>query len=100
MRMIAERHERLRRPEVVGDFVVMLGEMVKEPVVEGNYLVVDTCVDTQVIVQVFQDNYTWFVLPMGSVRRIPMDSFDQQYYRWVLIHKLDENVLNELKRRK
>lgn len=96
--IIRSRHELPKRPEVIGNFVVMLGEMVSEPSVEGNYNVIDPMTDSQQLVRVYQENFSWYVIPSGSMHRMTLSHFNQQYYRWIHLHPIPKDVLNELRR--
>lgn len=92
------RHDEPVKQEVIGDLVVMLGELVREPVHDGNYIVVDFLSKHQMLVQLDQSNGDWFVYEIGSTQRKRLTDFNQRYYRWVRIHPLAKDVMNELNR--
>ncbi len=100
MQIIRDRHLPVKKQEVIGDFIVMLGQMVKEPICEGDYVVFNPLTERQQIVKVYQDNNAWFVLVSGSTIRTWLSNFNQPYFRWVLIHPLDKEVLADIRRRK
>jgi hypothetical protein len=97
--ILRDRHLPVRRQEVIGDYIVMLGEMVKEPLVEGYFIAFDPLTETQRFVRVYQENSSWYALEAGSTIRNRLDHFNQPYFRWVQIHPLDKDVLRDLRRR-
>lgn len=92
------RHEEPIRQEVIGDFVVMLGELVRTPVHDGNYIVLDALTQSQRLVKLDHVNDAWYVYEIGSSVRKTLADFNQRYFRWVTIHPLAKDVLNELNR--
>jgi hypothetical protein len=93
---IKRRHESPAKVEVIGDYIVMLGELVREPVFDGNYLVIDITTHDQRLVKLDHANSAWYVYEIGSSVRRTLADFDQRYYRWVHIHPLTKDVMNEV----
>lgn len=98
LQIIKERHDPIRRQEVIGDVLIMLGVRIKDPIVAGNYLVFDATANLQTYVRLSQSDFVWYVYPLGWSTRIPLTDYNQRYFRWVLLYPLDEEVLIDLKR--
>ncbi len=96
--ILAARHEAPRRQEVIGDFVVILGHVVKEPNAEGEYIVFDSLTDGQQLVTVHQANQDWFCCQSGSSLRFPLARYNQPYYRWIRLHPLTKEILSEVRK--
>jgi hypothetical protein len=95
---IKRRHDSPAKVEVIGDYIVMLGELIREPVFDGNYLVIDTTAQTQTLVKLDHANSAWYVYEIGSGVRKTLAVFNQRYFRWVHIHPLTRDVMNEVSR--
>lgn len=98
--IIANRHKMPKKQEIIGEWVVIIGEMVKEPVDEGNYIILDITTGRQRIVNVHQSNQDWYVYEIGLGNPSKLDQFNQRYYRWLHIFPLSKEVTDELRRRK
>lgn len=95
---IKRRHDSPAKVEVLGDYIVMLGEMVAAPVFDGNYLVIDITTFDQRLVKLDHVNSAWYVYEIGTSERRTLADFNQRYYRWVHIHPLTKDVMNEVSR--
>jgi hypothetical protein len=95
---IKRRHDSPAKVEVIGDYIVMLGELIREPVFDGNYLVIDITTQTQKLVKLDHANSAWYVHEIGSSVRRTLADFNQRYYRWVHLHPLTKDVMNEVSR--
>jgi hypothetical protein len=95
---IKRRHDTPVKVEVIGDYVVMLGEMVVTPVFDGNYLVIDITTCDQKLVKLDHVNSAWYVHEIGCGVRKTLAGFNQRYYRWVHLHPLTKDVMNEVSR--
>jgi hypothetical protein len=93
---IKRRHESPAKVEVIGDYIVMLGELIREPVFDGNYLVIDITTHDQRLVKLDHANSAWYVYEIGSSVRRTLSDFNQRYFRWVHLHPLTKDVMNEV----
>lgn len=97
-KIIENRHTNPKRQELVGHRVVMLAEVVKEPVTDGNYIVIDVLTGTQEVVSLYSDGANRFVLPLGSTMRTRLDCYNQAYMRWVALNAIDREIVDEVKK--
>jgi hypothetical protein len=95
---VKRRHDSPAKVEVIGDYIVMLGELIREPVFDGNYLVIDITTQAQKLVKLDHANSAWYVYEIGSSVRRTLADFNQRYYRWVHLHPLTKDVMNEVSR--